>query len=192
MTSTSEASATAGGTCQTRFPQDSDRGSCKSCKPQLPPRSPREIRECILGGAERRRAAKRGTIKRLLGNAKAVAASVLIASCAAVGMAMQTVPQGAVVRPDLLEVIGGEAQVTQRFSRWGWNAARPVSMGSDDVMYDAAGQSRVLKWIDRCQPRLVVLTCPREVWSSFGCVCGEHLLRRNAGLGRSFCSIRIS
>ena len=166
VTSTSEACATVGTASQSELKQDSESESCKSCKPQSMPRSPKQIRECILEGVERRRAAKRGTIKRLLGNAKAVAASVMLASCAAVGMAMQTVPQGSIVRPDLLEIFGGEAQVTQKFSRWGWNAARPVSLGSDDAVCDADGQSRLLEWIERCQPRLVVVTYPRRIWMS--------------------------
>ena len=168
VTSTSEACATAGQASLRGRAQDFDSETCKTCKPESLPRSPKRVRECILEGAERRRVAKKGTVKRLLGNAKAVAASVLIASCAAVGMAMQTIPQGSIVRPDLLEVVGGEAQVTRKFDRWGWNAARPVSLGSDDAGYDVDGQRRLLEWIDRCQPRLVVLTCPRAVWLSCG------------------------
>ena len=167
MTNPSEAQATAGRMSQSELTQDGNAESCKSCKPLVSPRSPKQIRECILEGAERRRAARRGTVKRLLGNMKAAAASVLIASCAAVGMAMQTIPQGSLVRPDLLEIFGAEAQVTQKFTRWGWNAARPVGLGSDDVLCDADGQGRLLEWVDRCQPRLVVLTCPRRIWDSF-------------------------
>ena len=167
MTAASEAGATVGQTSQNELRQESDNESCKICKPSSLPRSPEQVRERILEGTERRRIAKRGTIKRLLGNAKAIAASVMLASCAAVGMAMQTIPQGSIVRPDLLEIVGGEAQVTEKFTRWGWYAARPVSLGSDDVVCDADGQRRLLEWVDRSQPRLVVLTCPHRIWCAF-------------------------
>ena len=105
-------------------------------------------------------------IKRFLGNAKAIAASVMIASTAALGMAPQAVPSSAMVRPDVLEVSTGEAKVTKRFSRWGWNAAHPVNLDLGDDLYDASGMCKLVEWIDRCKPRLVILTCPPKVWSS--------------------------
>ena len=159
--SPSEANATAGGSCKTDV---GSHFSSEICKLDALPRSPEEIRGRIIEGQERRRAAKRGVVKRLLGNARALAASVLLASSAAIGMAMQSVPQASVIRPDLLEVFAGEAQVTRKFSRWGWSAAEPVDLGSCDDLYDADGRRRLLEWVDQCQPRLIVLTYPRKVW----------------------------
>ena len=163
MRSPSEANATAGGSCKIDGEQHS---SSETCKPDAIPRSPSEIRDRILEGRERRRNAKRGVVKRLLGNARALAASVMLASSAALGAALQSVPQASVVRPDVLEVFAGEACVTRNFSRWGWSAAEPVNLGSRDDLYDADGRRHLLEWIDRCQPRLIVFACPRRVWSN--------------------------
>ena len=124
-----------------------------------------EIRRCVIEGMARRKAAKRGVVKRLLGNAKAIAASVMITSVAMLGMAAQSVSVGSIVRPDLLEVFAGEAQVTRNFSRWGWNAARPVDLDFNRDVCDAGECERILEWIDHNQPRLVVLSYPRRLFA---------------------------
>ena len=173
---TSEANATAGRSSETRTAgEHSDESICnETCKPEQFPKNRFEVRSCILEGQERRRRLKRGMIKRFLGNAKAIAASVMIASTAALGMAMQAVPSSAIVRPDVLEVSTGEAKVTKRFSRWGWNAAHPVNLDLGDDLYDANGMCKLVEWIDRCKPRLVILTCPPKVWSSqLKCIGGN-------------------
>ena len=41
----------------------------ETCKPAVLPRNRSEVHRCILEGAARRRAAKRGLVKRFLGNA---------------------------------------------------------------------------------------------------------------------------
>ncbi|CAE7631963.1 RE1 [Symbiodinium sp. CCMP2592] len=118
--------------------------------------------EKIRDGCERRRHLKKGAIKRFLGNAKAVAASVMIASTAALGMAMQSVPSTAVVRPDVLEVFDGEAQVSSSFGRWGWSTAKPVDLKLGDGKCDAERHDGLLEWVERNRPRLVVVSCARD------------------------------
>ena len=162
----SEALATAGASLRDGSEQSFSEQICnETCKPEAKPRSRSEVRRCVIEGLARRRAAKRGLVKRLLGNAKAIAASVMITSAAMLGMAAQSVPLGSIVRPDLLEVFAGEAQVTRSFSRWGWNAARPVDLSFDRDVCDAGERERILEWIDHNQPRLVVLSYPRRLFA---------------------------
>ena len=92
------------------------------------PLSPSEIRDRVAQGQARRAYMKKGMVRRFLGNAKTVAMSVLIATAAAIGASAQCVPQFAQVRPDVLEIFAGRAQVTQSFARWGWHAARPIDI----------------------------------------------------------------
>ena len=153
--------ATARTSSRARSQGSSDHENCKTCKPQVLPRSREEISAAIREGCERRRLMKQGTLKRLLGNTKAIAASVMITSAAVIGMAMQSVPRATAIRPDVLEVFDEEAQVTQRFRRWGCNAASPVDLRVGDDGYDVEGRDGLMQWIDRCQPRLVIVSCPR-------------------------------
>ncbi|OLP95566.1 putative ubiquitin-like-specific protease 2A [Symbiodinium microadriaticum] len=51
------------------------------------------------------------------------------------------------------------------FKRWGWNVACPVNLGFDGDS-NGASDRRLMKWIDRYEPRLVILRCPRNVWLS--------------------------
>ena len=167
MIDNSSLHATAGSSSRVGPEDHPDQPICnETCKLKAPTRNRSEIRKCIIEGTARRRAAKRGMVKRFLGNARAIAASVMITSAALIGMAAQSVPRSSIIRPDLLEVFAGEARVTSNFSRWGWNAARPVDLDLGDGLYDADGREQILEWIDQKQPRLVVLSCPRRVQSS--------------------------
>ena len=164
----SETGATAGESSLSKSTESHDDEICnETCNAERVPRSPSEVRQRISDGNLRRKKLKQGTLKRLLGNAKALAASVMIASTAAIGMAMQSVPRSSVIRPDVLEVFDEEARMTRCFSRWGWSAADPVDLRLGDDVYDADGRRDLLEWIDRCQPRLVILSCPQKFWSSF-------------------------
>ena len=104
-------------------------------------------------------------IRRFLGNAKTVAMSVLIATAAAIAASAQCVPQFAQVRPDVLEIFAGRAQVTQSFARWGWNAARPIDVKWGDDLYEAEQRDQLLSWIETNRPRLVIVSYPCKHWS---------------------------
>ena len=103
--------------------------------------------------------------RRFLGNAKNLAVSVLIATAAAIGATAQRVPHVAQVRPDVLEIFAGRAQVTQSFARWGWHAARPVDIKWGDDLYQADQRAQLLEWIDQRRPRLVIVSYPCKHWS---------------------------
>ncbi|CAE7476031.1 RE1 [Symbiodinium microadriaticum] len=58
------------------------------------------------------------------------------------------------------------------FSRWGWSVARPVNTELVGDPYDADGRS-LLKCVDRYEPRLVLIRCPRNVWWSQNMPIGD-------------------
>ena len=60
---------------------------------------------------------KKGTIKRLLGNTRALIGAVFISTVAAAGAALQAVPGSHRKRPDVLEIFDGRAHVSSTFSR---------------------------------------------------------------------------
>ena len=124
-----------------------------------------EVRERIRKGQQRRNRLKQGMARRFLGNAKNLAMSVMIATAAVIGATAQCVPHFAQVRPDVLEIFAGKAQVTQSFARWGWHAARPVDVKWGDDLYQADQRAQLLEWIDVNRPRLVIVSYPCKHWS---------------------------
>ena len=129
------------------------------------PLSASEVSARIAQGKHRRNQMKKGMARRFLGNAKNLAVSVLVATVAAIGATAQCVPHFAQVRPDVLEVFAGRAQVTQSFAKWGWHAARPVDVKWGDDLYQADQRAELLAWIDQHRPRLVIVSYPCKHWS---------------------------
>ena len=109
--------------------QEVSPGEASDERPEL--LGPSEINRRIRDGRERRSQMKQ-VIKRLLGNARAVAAGVLISTVAMLGAAME-----AQVRPDVLELFDGHAQMPSSLSRLGWCTAKPVNVSSDMCDRDA-------------------------------------------------------
>ena len=143
-------------------PEDPDSDTAAGAKVPL---SADEISDRIAEGKRRRNRLKKGMARRLLGNAKSLAVSVLVATVAAIGATAQCVPHFAQVRPDVLEVFAGRAQITQSFARWGWHAARPVDIKWGDDLYQADQRAGLLEWIDEHRPRLVIVSYPCKHWS---------------------------
>ena len=121
-----------------------------------------EVRHRIEVGQSRRADMKKGTFKRLLGNTRALVAGVFISTVAMLGAAMEAVPLASRLRPDVLEVCEGRAQMSASFSRWGWSTAKPVRVGSD--LCDSDARDELARWIDSSKPRLVIMSncCPRN------------------------------
>ena len=119
-----------------------------------------EIEARIRDGRARRSRLKQGTVKRLLGNTRTLLGAVFISTVAAAGAAMQAVPFAHRKRPDVLEISDGCAQVSSTLSRWGFSMHQPIDIHGD--LSDEEGRTEVIKWIDRTQPRLVVMSncCP--------------------------------
>lgn len=64
---------------------------------------------------------KKGVIRRGLGLARQTLASICLATAAFTGAALAAVTEGVLsLRPDLMEVFGGHAEISYQFSHWGW------------------------------------------------------------------------
>ena len=101
--------------------------------------------------------------RRLLGNAKNLAVSVVIAAAAMLVATAQCLPQFAQVRPYVLEISAGRAQVTKCFSKCGWRAAKPVGIKWGANLCKADERKDLLEWIDQHRPRLVIVSYPSLV-----------------------------
>ena len=140
------------GSGQRRRPQVSDDAgavssgeAAESAAPRdRPPLDRGKVVELIRQGKAKRAQLKKGTVKRLLGNTRALIVAVFISTVTGAGAATQAIPYAYRNRPDVLEVFDGRAQVSSTFSR------------------DEEGRTDILKWIRDSQPRLVVISncCP--------------------------------
>lgn len=94
-----------------------------------------EVRRRILAGNYRRREAKKGTIKRLIGNCSNILATACfftaMAAVSAGGLFKQVMCGDS--RPDVIEIFAGTAEVSLHMARRGWNVSEPVDIvfGSD-------------------------------------------------------------
>ena len=124
--------------------------------------APEQVKCRIEEGRARRAQLKKGTVKRPLGNARAMVAGVFISTVAVTGAAIEAVPSSSRVRPDVLEVCDGLPKVSLSFSRWGWRTSEPVKIDSD--WRDRDAQDELARWIDSSQPRLVIMSncCPKS------------------------------
>ena len=120
-----------------------------------------EIEKRILEGSRRRKAMKKGLARRLFGNVKRMMHSFLTFAtvCAVAGVTSHS------QRPDVLEVFGGQAEVSLQFAKWGWNALEPVDIkyGCDPSISD--NRKYVMDLVKEQRPRLVVVSFPRRLWS---------------------------
>ncbi|CAE7294476.1 RE1 [Symbiodinium natans] len=126
------------------------------------PTDKKEVRSRIKVGQARRAHLKKGVIKRLLGNAKALTAAVCITSAALLGAAIQAVPSLSRARPDLLEIHDGQVKVAKSFSRWGWRVYDSVDVRGN--FGDREAQEDMFQRIEEIQPRLIIMSncCPRN------------------------------
>ena len=129
------------------------------------PLEPAEIDRRIRAGNARRKIMKRGVVRRLMGNVKTVVSSVFLASAvfavASVSCIGACLPSA---QPDLLEIFGGHAEVSMRFSKWGWQTMEPcdVLYGTDLLVEE--NRKRILEHISRLKPRLVLVSFPCRLW----------------------------
>jgi hypothetical protein len=135
-------------------------------EPIREPLSEPVIRSRIREGKLRRRTAKQGTIRRLLGNCKKLAvASVLFTCLAASQFCFVTQHFFGSSRPDLLEVFAGAAEVSLQFSRRGWFVLEPVDIKYGWDLSDVEARDDILRMIDEYKPRLVTVAYPCRFWS---------------------------
>ena len=140
-----------------------DKGKSDHCEGPKLERS--EALRRARAGEARRAHLRKGTAKRLFGNAKTVVASIFIATCAFVGAATQMLPNHHMNRPDLLEVFAGHAEVSTRFASWGWRTSEPLDIMYDTDLRDEHTRQWLLSWIETQRPRLVLVAYPCKLWS---------------------------
>jgi hypothetical protein len=68
-------------------------------------------------------------------------------------------------RPDCLEIFGGRAEVSYNFSQWGWNVLEPIDQVYGMDLSVEENRGKVLAWIRKYRPRLVLVEYPCKVWS---------------------------
>ena len=121
------------------------------------------VRARIASGAKKRKAMKRGVVKRLMGNISSIMMTCTAAASGLIGASVQGLLPQAVfgsAQPDVMEISTGN-EITASFSCWGWYC---LSEGSKSSMGDLGNdryQKRILEKIEREQPRLVVFNSPR-------------------------------
>lgn len=96
------------------------------------PLSPDVVRDRILTGNAKRKTMKRGVARRLLGNIKSIVKAVMMVSVVSLVAGLECFSQ----RPDVLEVFGGQAEVSYRFGRWGWHAVEPTDVKYGCDLFD--------------------------------------------------------
>lgn len=97
-------------------------------------------------GQKSRRLPKQGTCKRLFGNCKELAVyaclltlSVTQGMCDVSGRFAEAMFGSD--RPDVVEILGGHAEVSVQFSRRGWNSMQPIDVVNGDDLRDEATRS---------------------------------------------------
>ena len=149
-----------------------EEGSC-GARSEAVIREPALIREAIAIRKRNLKRAKLGWCRRLLGNCRSAAcASILLTATAmsSVCGGLNSVITGC-DRPDALEVFGETADVTLTFSKWGWWSMEPVDLLCGRDFSDTSQRQQLLDDIDRYKPRLVVVSCPSDLYSKSNLNC---------------------
>ena len=76
----------------------------------------------------------------------------------------RAVPTCPASRPDCLEIFAGRAEVSNCFSRWGWDTAEPVDILYGRDLRDLQVRQDILRWIEHHRPRLVTVAYPCKLW----------------------------
>ena len=126
-----------------------------------------EIRKRIRAGNLRRRRAKQGTVKRILGNCKVLLASICLFTAASV------VNTGAVFskamygdeQPDVVEIFGGSAEVSMQFATKGWNVSQPVDLKYGSDLRNSQTREEVRNYLRTQRPRLAIVSYPCRYWT---------------------------
>ena len=151
-------------------PTDADAGEPEvsdECEPPL--LSPEEVRKRIKAGNQSRKYAKMGTWKRLKFNCTKLAACVLMVASSACAQiqdgCMLAQSHFGSARPDVLEIFGGQAEVSLQFARRGWNVCEPVDKIYGADLNEPQERDRIKTFIDKLKPRLVIIAFPCTLWT---------------------------
>ena len=108
---------------------------------------------------------KKGVIRRCLHNVSSILLAASIFTAASIGVAFSGSGIVAPPRPDCLEIFGGRAEVSCSFSQWGWTVLEPVDQLYGTDLSVESNREKVLSWIRKFRPRLVMVEYPCKVWS---------------------------
>jgi len=126
-----------------------------------------EVRRRILAGNYRRREAKKGTIKRLIGNCSNILATACfftaMAAVSAGGLFKQVMCGDS--RPDVIEIFAGTAEVSLHMARRGWNVSEPVDIVFGSDLRDSVVRDDIKDFLRTHKPRLAIVSYPCRFWT---------------------------
>ena len=131
------------------------------------PDDPETVRAKIREGNRRRKFAKLGTCRRLIGNCKALAGLICLMTVATVGSSVNKFHESfyGTDRPDVVEIFGGAAEVSLQFAHRGWSVMQPTDLIYGENLRKPQTRIEVVERIKRERPRLVIMSWPCRLWS---------------------------
>ena len=138
------------------------------------------IHNKIRNGNQRRRLAKRGTWKRLIGNCAQLATAVVMFTSVCVGAAVDSCCflTGQNDRPDVIEIFGGAAEVSLQFAQRGWRVIQPIDVQYGLDLKSEDTRKEIIGLIKDKKPRLVLIEWPCKFWGKLTDVNYNTLQRR--------------
>ena len=130
-----------------------------------------EARRRACAGMGRRRKMREGIRKGLLGNLKKMITAIALITVTAGNQTVQHASglqqrMFGTSRPDVVEVFGGECEVSFRFARAGFFAGQPYDIRYGTDLLDPSERARLLQTLASLRPRLAIVAFPCTVWSS--------------------------
>lgn len=147
---------------------------------RVTPLSQSEIRDRIQAGRVRREYLKKGVMRRCYHNAKQILLAMCLMTSACVGSASASACKHMYnSRPDCLEIFSGSAEISWQFSSWGWTPLEPIDIQYGMDLYVEDNRERVLHWIRKFRPRLVIVSYPCKWWSPINHIaCSDSQAKR--------------
>ena len=128
------------------------------------------VRVKIREGQRRRKYAKLGTCRRLMGNCKILASFLCMMTVGTLGAVGSTVGKlhqswyGS-DRPDVVEIFGGSAEVSLQFAHRGWSVMQPTDLIYGVDLKIPENRKRLVDRINEERPRLAIVSYPCRLWS---------------------------
>ncbi len=131
-------------------------------------RDPEAIKKKMVERQRDLKRAKQGLCKRFLGDCRRAAMAAIMLTAVTLGSVGSGLINATIAgsdRPDLLEIFGGNAEVSCSFSRWGWWSLEPVDICYGVDLRNEKEREELLRRIEHFKPRLVVVSYPCTVYS---------------------------
>ena len=129
-----------------------------------------EVKSKIREGQHRRKYAKLGTCRRLIGNCKVLASFLCMMTfmtCCAVGDTVGKLHQSLYGsdRPDVVEIFGGSAEVSLQFAHRGWSVMQPTDLIYGVDLKIPENRQKLVERLNLERPRLAIISYPCRLWS---------------------------